>query len=58
MKKDEIWKFKGVEAKRIDEPFTIELCPFCREPADKEYTYCIYCAKEIKGKKLIKEIMK
>ena len=50
--------YRVTEAKGINEPFTIELCPFCREPADKDYIYCVYCKKKIKGLKLIEEIIK
>ena len=46
------------EAEGIDEPFIITLCPYCQEIASKDYNYCVYCGKKIKGKKLIKEIIK
>ena len=55
-KKDEFTEI--TEAKRLNEPFTITRCPFCKEIISEKYNYCVYCGKKIKGKKLIKEIIK
>ncbi len=54
---DSMYRVVG-EAKGINDPFTIDLCPFCKELTNKKYVYCMYCGKKIKGIKLLKETIR